>query len=58
MSREDKQRCLEELKVGGVHGGSGNAFQTTMCNLSGEPSTPESAAFLIVKNYCRHMDLM
>lgn len=46
------------MPIGAIHGGSGNALPTTMCNLSGEYSTPECAAYLIIKNQTKKLDLM
>lgn len=57
LSRPDREKCLQ-MPIGAIHGGSGNALPTTMCHLSGEYNTPECAAYLIIKNQTKSIDIM
>ncbi|EAR84842.1 diacylglycerol kinase (macronuclear) [Tetrahymena thermophila SB210] len=57
LLRSDREQCLQ-MPIGGIHGGSGNALPTTMCNISGEYNTPECAAFIIIKNQTKKIDLI
>lgn len=57
LSRDDAE-SVRHIPIGAIHGGSGNALQTSICKASGECNTPECAAFMILKNKTIPIDII